>query len=82
VEGNHLLIMISRVGSALILVGLIALMVFLVMLTTGQADWRLLLAGAALAALGLLLRRRAARTEPSARFRTLRRMLGHRPEDE
>ena len=81
-EGNHLLIMISRVGSALILVGLIALMVFLVTLTIGQADWRLLLAGAALAALGLLLRRRAARTEASRRFRTLRRMLGHRPEDE
>jgi hypothetical protein len=74
--------MTSRAGSALILIGLIALMVFLVMLTTGQADWRLLLAGAALAALGLLLRRRAARTEASGRFRTLRRMLGHRPEDE
>jgi len=82
VEGTHLLTMTSRVGSALILIGLIALMVFLVTLTIGLADWRLLLAGAALAALGLLLRRRAARTEPSARFRTLRRMLGHRAEDE
>ena len=81
-EGAHLLTMTSRVGSALILIGLIALMVFLVTLTIGLADWQLLLAGAALAALGLLLRRRAARTEPSARFRTLRRMLGHRPEDE
>jgi hypothetical protein len=74
--------MISRVGSAVILVGLIALMVFLVMLTTGQADMRLLLAGAALAVLGLLLRRRAARRAASRRFRTLRRMLGHEPEEE
>ena len=81
-EGASSHILTSRAGSALTLIGLIALMVFLVTLTIGQADWRLLLAGAALAALGLLLRRRAARTEASRRFRTLRRMLGHRPEDE
>jgi hypothetical protein len=68
----------ARAGNALVLLGLIALVVFLVMLSAGEADVLLLLGGAATSALGLLLRRRAARRERSepARFRSLRRLFG------
>ncbi len=71
--------MASRAGSALVLIGLIALMIFLVTFSVDQADVRVLILGAGLSALGLLLRRRAARAEQrvSERFRTLRRILGH-----
>ena len=69
--------MTYRLGSALILIGLIILIVFLLGLTVQQGDLRALLGGAALCALGLLLRRRAARSAVSpARFRLLRRALG------
>jgi len=75
-----------RLGSALILVGLIVLSVFLLGLTVQQGDVRALLGGAALCALGLILRRRAARAAASpARFRMLRRALGRPalpPDDE
>jgi hypothetical protein len=78
--------MTFRLGSALILIGLLALVVFLLAMTVQQADVRLLLGGAALCALGLLLHRRAARAQASpARFRTLRRALGRGdppPDDE
>ena len=75
--------MIYRLGSALILVGLIVLVVFVLGLTVQQADMRALLGGAALCALGLLLRRRAARAAASpARFRMLRRALGRHPGDD
>lgn len=74
--------MVLRTGSALVLLGLIALMVFLVTFTIDQADVRVLLLGAGLSALGLVLRRRAARQAriASKRFRTLRRLLG-RPDE-
>ena len=78
--------MTNRLGSALILIGLIVLIVFLLGLTVQQSDVRALLAGAALCALGLLLRRRSARNAASpARFRLLRRALGRGdppPDDE
>ena len=70
--------MTARAGNALVLIGLIALVVFLVMLSAGETDVLLLVGGAAMSALGLLLRRRAARRERAepARFRALRRILG------
>lgn len=69
--------MTYRLGNALILIGLIALIVFLLGLTVQQGDVRALLGGAAACALGLLLRRRAVRRAASpARFRLLRRALG------
>jgi hypothetical protein len=68
--------MTFRLGSALILIGLLALVVFLLGMTVQQPDVRLLLGGAALCALGLLLHRRAARAQASSgRFRTIRRAL-------
>ena len=77
--------MTFRFGSALILIGLITLVVFALGLSVQQADVRALLGGAALCALGLILRRRAARSAASpARFRMLRRALGRPlpPEDD
>jgi Flp pilus assembly protein TadB len=68
--------MASRVGSALILIALFALAIFLLTLQIGQADLRALLLGAALAALGLLLRRRGRRPRRSTRFESLRRLRG------
>jgi hypothetical protein len=69
--------MTFRLGSALILIGLLMLVVFLLGLSAQQADVRLLVGGAALCALGLLLHRRVARDAgSSARFRMLRRALG------
>jgi hypothetical protein len=68
--------MASRVGSALILIALFALVIFLLTLQIGQADLRALLLGAALAALGLLLRRRGRRPPRSTRFESLRRLRG------
>ena len=71
-----------RAGSALTLLGLIALMVFLVTFSVDQADVRVLVLGAGLSALGLVLRRRSARMErrASERFRLLRRLLGRADE--
>lgn len=76
--------MTARAGSALILIGLIALVVFLIMLTAGTTDLLLLLGAAAVSALGLLLRRRAVRLErrEARRFRAVQRLLGRRPSDE
>jgi hypothetical protein len=76
--------MASRAGSALILLGLIALTVFLVTFSANQADVRVLLLGAGLAGVGLLLRRRAARKEQkeSRRFRALRRITRRSSEEE
>lgn len=74
--------MILRLGAAFILIGLIALVVFLLGTTVQQGDLRLLVSGAAACALGLILRRRAGRAaRRSTRFQTLRRVLG-REEDE
>ncbi len=76
--------MTARAGNALVLIGLIVLVVFLVMLSAGEANGLLLVGGAATSALGLLARRRGLRREraESARFRTFRRMLGRPPHDE
>jgi hypothetical protein len=76
--------MASRFGSALILIGLIALTIFLLTLQIGQADLFVFLLGTALAALGLILRRRAARQRSNSggRFHTLRRLSGHDPEQD
>jgi hypothetical protein len=70
--------MTGRAGNALVLVGVIVLVVFLVMLSGGRADVLLLVGGAAVSALGLLLRRLQARRERAqgSRFHTLRRILG------
>jgi hypothetical protein len=66
---------ISRLGLALILIGTIAMIVYLVTESGGQGDVRTLLGGALLAALGLWLRLRAARARVvrAERFRLLRR---------
>lgn len=74
--------MLSRLGSALVLLGLIALVVFAITLPGGP-DVRTLLLGAGLAALGLLLRRRspAAPSTEEGRFATLRKVIGRRPPD-
>lgn len=78
--------MTFRLGSALILIGLLTLVVFLLGMSVQEADVRLLLAGASLCGLGLLLHRRTARAQASpARFRMLRRALGRGdppPDDE
>ncbi len=76
--------MTARLGSALVLIGVITLLVFLLGLSVQQGDVRALLLGAGLAALGLILRRRAARADQptAARFRALRRLLGQVTEEE
>lgn len=73
--------MIARLGSALILIGIVIMAVFLVMSSADQGDLRILLLGACLSALGLLLRRRR-RRPASGRFRTLRRLMGETEEEE
>jgi hypothetical protein len=73
--------MVLRLGSAFILIGVIAMLVFLLATTIQQGDLRLLAGGAAACAFGLILRRRAGRARRSTRFQTLRRVLG-RDEDE
>lgn len=67
-----------RLGSALILLGTLTLVVFLVTLSSQQEDVRTLILGAALSAIGLLIRRRTAppTKREAMRFRTVRRMLG------
>jgi cytochrome c biogenesis protein CcdA len=75
--------MLFRLGSALILIGLIVLVVFALTLSVGQADLRALLTGAGLAILGLLIHRRARkRRERTGRFRTARRIMGESPPDD
>ena len=70
------MIMASRFGSALILIGLISLVVFALTLQIHQPNSLALLLGASLTALGLVIRRRAARNAQrrTARFHTLRRL--------
>jgi hypothetical protein len=76
--------MLARLGSALILIGLVAMVVYLVSSTIGQGDPTVLLAGAATALAGLILHRRGlAQTPPaSGRFSTLRRMMGQDSEQD
>jgi hypothetical protein len=72
----------ARLGNALILIGLIVLVVFLITFDAGAADLRTLLVGAGLSIVGLILRRRGQpRREESARFVTMRRVLRRRPEE-
>ena len=72
------MIMASRFGSALILIGLISLVVFILTLQIQQANTLALLLGSSLTALGLVIRRSAARNAQrrTARFHTLRRLRG------
>jgi hypothetical protein len=75
--------MALRFGSALVLLALILLVIFLLTASIGQGDPLVLALGAALAALGLLIRKRGRRGGvQAARFRTLRRLLGRLPEEE
>jgi hypothetical protein len=53
--------MLQRLGNALVLIGLIVLVVFLITFSGGVADLRVLLAGAGMAVAGLVLRRRGLR---------------------
>jgi hypothetical protein len=70
--------MLYRLGSALLLIGLVALVVFALTQSISQGDFRLLLAAAATAAAGLFLHRRGTPAGPPGprRFRAIRRMLG------
>ncbi|MCK5635659.1 MAG: hypothetical protein KAI06_11245 [Anaerolineales bacterium] len=72
--------MASRFGSALILIGLISIVVFILTLQIHQPNTLALLLGASLTALGLVIRRSAARNAQrrTARFQTLRRLRGDR----
>ena len=67
--------MISRLGTALILIGIIALGVFLLTYQVQEADLNVLLFGIGASLFGLLLRRRGARqtARQSTRFQMLRR---------
>ena len=74
--------MLARLGSSFVLLGVIGLVVFVVTASAGQAEARALLLGAALAALGLLLRRLGRpRRLRAARFRAVRRLLGRAEDD-
>jgi hypothetical protein len=70
--------MTSRFSLALILIGVIVMMVFVTTTSIQQGDLTTLLAGAALCLIGMLIRRRAARSErlEADRFRMLRRLRG------
>ncbi len=76
--GNQWLTMASRFGSALILIGLVSLVVFLLTLQIQQPNTLALLLGSSLTALGLVIRRGVARNaqRQTARFHTLRRLRG------
>ncbi len=75
--------MLQRLGNALVLIGLIVLVVFLITFSGGVADLRVLLAGAGMAVAGLVLRRRGQPSRAdSSRFVTMRRVLGRRAEAE
>jgi uncharacterized membrane protein len=74
--------MFARLGSALVLIGLIVLVVFLVTSTSGQANYWVLLAGAGVCILGLRMRRRPPEeTREPARFKTVRKILTPPDED-
>ncbi len=76
--------MLLRLGTALTFIGLIVLVVFLVTFSTDRGDLWALVAGAGLAAAGLVLRRRGqGPPAESARFVTMRKVLrrGGTPEE-
>ena len=70
-----------RLGSALILLGVIILTVFLLSLTVGQGDPWTLLAGASSSALGLVLRRRNARAAREASYPITDKAQEHEEEE-
>jgi len=74
--------MLARLGTALVLMGTVTLIVFVLTYSSGQGDLRTLLAGAGLTLVGLIFRRRGtpAVEEESARFRTVRRLMRRREE--
>ena len=76
--------MLYRLGSALILIGLIALVVFLVTFQTGQSDRTTLVVGILLTSIGLVFWRRGRRSRmvPPTRFHTVRKILGQNPPSE
>ncbi|MGD2163260.1 MAG: hypothetical protein PVH60_09650 [Anaerolineales bacterium] len=71
--------MSRRFGNALILIGIVLLIVFLVTMQIGQGELTILVLAAALSALGLLFRiraRRRADKQSRERFRVLQRLEG------
>jgi hypothetical protein len=66
--------MTSRFSLALILIGVIVMMVFLITTSNQQGDLTTLLVGTALCLIGMLIRRRVARAEhrEAERFRLIR----------
>jgi hypothetical protein len=73
-----------KLVAALILMGTIASIVFVVMLSQGQFDMTTLLLAASLLGLSILLRRRERphQIQPSSRGRLLRRLLGREHEEQ
>jgi hypothetical protein len=71
-----------KLAAALLLMGAIALIMFVVMISRGQFDLTSLLLAVSLLGLGLLLRRRTRRYQghSSGRGRLLRRLLGRNEE--
>ncbi len=67
--------MTSRLGAALLLIGIIILVVFFLTRQVQEADLNLLLAGAGAVLLGLVLRRRSAKqaARQSTRFQMVRK---------
>ncbi len=76
--------MLYRLGSALILIGLILLVVFLVTYQDGSVLSSTLLAGSGLCIVGLLFRRRGRPRYdmPPTRFRAVRKLLGKNNHEE
>lgn len=73
--------MLYRLGSALLLIGLISLVVFMVTFQAGQSDQATLVAGISFITLGLLFWRRGRRSQmrPPTRFHTVRKIMGRNP---
>lgn len=73
-----------RIGSAFILIGVIALTVYLLGFSIGQSESVLLLAGLVLSLAGLIIHRAsAARSKRrSTRFQSVRRLIGGEQEEE
>lgn len=74
----------TRFGLALILIGVIVLMVFLITYSAGEGSVYALLAGSWLCLSGLWIRRIAERRmqRQAGRFRTLRHVLGPEGQEE
>jgi hypothetical protein len=74
----------TRFGLALILIGVIVLLVFLITYSAGEGSLYALLAGSGLCLVGLWIRRIADRRmqREAGRFRTLRHVLGREEQAE